>query len=169
LLRRALLLPGPGALQELHQLRLRNGTVGTCDFILSMLEQEAVERVDRNGRLRDDGPVSRALASLRLIKGENVTLPLALIAHCAATLTELDCFDLKCRPSDDGLKHVLSRCMRLESLNLYALPYCPPAAWLHLSQLHTLRGVSFADVPAAAIAAALPRLHTLHLNHEGLP
>jgi hypothetical protein len=87
LLRRALLLLGPGELQELHELRLRNDTVGTCDFILSMLEQEAVERVDRNGRLRDDGPVSRALASLRLIKGENVTLPLALIAHCAATLT----------------------------------------------------------------------------------
>jgi hypothetical protein len=110
--------------------------------------------------------VSRALASLRLIKGENVTLPLALIAHCAATLTELDCFDLKYRPSDDGLKHVLPRCTRLESLTLYALPYCPPDAWLGLSQLHTLRGVRLAEVPAASIAAALPRLHTLHLNHE---
>jgi hypothetical protein len=28
-----------------------------------------------------------------------------------------------------------------------------------------LRGVSLCDVPAAAIAAALPRLHTLHLDH----
>jgi hypothetical protein len=37
---------------------------------------------------------------------------------------------------------------------------CPPAAWL--SQLQTLRGMSLCDVPAAAIAAALPRLHTLH-------
>jgi hypothetical protein len=41
----------------------------------------------------------------------------------------------------------------------------PPAAWLGLSQLHTLRGVSLNDVPVAAIAAALPRLHTLHLDH----
>jgi hypothetical protein len=31
--------------------------------------------------------------------------------------------------------------------------------------LHTLRGVSFSDVPAAAIAAALPRLQTLHVNN----
>jgi hypothetical protein len=41
------------------------------------------------------------------------------------------------------------------------------AAWLGLSQLHTLRGVSLTEVPAAAIAA-LPRLHTLHLNHTKL-
>jgi hypothetical protein len=44
--------------------------------------------------------------------------------------------------------------------------HCPPAAWLGLSQLHTLRGVSLVDVPAAAIAAALPQLHTLHLYQE---
>jgi hypothetical protein len=41
----------------------------------------------------------------------------------------------------------------------------PPAAWLGLSQLHTLRGVSLSNVPAATVAAALPRLHTLHLDH----
>jgi hypothetical protein len=41
-----------------------------------------------------------------------------------------------------------------------------PAAWLGLSQLHTLRGVSLDVVPATAIAAALPRLHTLHLDHR---
>jgi hypothetical protein len=38
--------------------------------------------------------------------------------------------------------------------------------WLGLGQLHTLRGVSLVEVPAADIAAALPRLHTLHLNHR---
>jgi hypothetical protein len=36
-----------------------------------------------------------------------------------------------------------------------------PAAWLGLSQLHTLRGVDLDEVSPAAIAAALPRLHTL--------
>jgi hypothetical protein len=36
-----------------------------------------------------------------------------------------------------------------------------PSAWLQLSQLHTLRGVDLHDVSMAAIAAALPRLHTL--------
>jgi hypothetical protein len=49
---------------------------------------------------------------------------------------------------------------------LYSWLDCPPAAWLGLSQLHTVRGVSLTDVPAATIAAALPRLHTLHLHHE---
>jgi hypothetical protein len=32
---------------------------------------------------------------------------------------------------------------------------------LSLSQPHTLRGVDLSIVPASAIAAALPRLHTL--------
>jgi hypothetical protein len=36
-----------------------------------------------------------------------------------------------------------------------------PAAWLGLSQLHTLRDVHLNVVSTAAIAAALPRLHTL--------
>jgi hypothetical protein len=49
---------------------------------------------------------------------------------------------------------------------MYSWLSCPPAAWLTLKQLHTLRGVSLAYVPAATIAAALPRLHTLHLHHQ---
>jgi hypothetical protein len=40
-----------------------------------------------------------------------------------------------------------------------------PSAWLGLSQLQTLRGVRFTDVPVAAIAAALPRLRTLHAEN----
>jgi hypothetical protein len=65
--------------------------------------------------------------------------------------------------SYDATDSVLPRCTRLESLTLHN--NCPPAASLGLSQLHTLRGLSFAVVPAATIVAALPRLHTLHINN----
>jgi hypothetical protein len=112
-------------------------------------------------------PVLRALASLRAIAIEKGRLPLTLIQACAATLTELE---FNCgRLSDTALEQVqcvLPRCTRLESLTLYSWLDCPPAAWLGLSQLHTLRGVSLAYVPTATIAAALPRLHTLHLHHQ---
>jgi hypothetical protein len=91
-----------------------------------------------------------------------MSLRAALIQQCAATLTELECYGL-----DDDAVRVLPHCRRLESLTFCDIFWkCPPAAWLGLSQLHTLRGVSFCDVPAAAIAAALPRLHTLHLHHD---
>jgi hypothetical protein len=63
----------------------------------------------------------------------------------------------------DATGSVLPRCTRLESLTLHNWNNCLPVAWLGLSQLHTLRGVSLATVGAARIAAALPRLHTLHL------
>jgi hypothetical protein len=105
--------------------------------------------------------VSRALASLRAIKAEYETLPVALIQHCAATLTELDCYQM-----GDATDRILPRCTRLESLTLVNWRNCPLAAWLGLSQLHTLRGVSLTTIPAAVIAAALPRLHTLHVNNE---
>jgi hypothetical protein len=38
--------------------------------------------------------------------------------------------------------------------------------WLGLSQLHTLHGVNLNKVSTAAIAAALPRLHTLHAFYK---
>jgi hypothetical protein len=172
LLRRALLLLRPGELQELHELRtFPHGTRGTCDFIVSMLEQEEAgaphsggfrrKRDAADAAPRDDGPVSKALASLRVVKGKDAALPVALIQQCAATLTELDWFQM----GYDATDSVLPRCARLESLTLYDWIDCPPAAWLRLSQLHTLRGVSLSKVSAAAIAAALPRLHTLHLNN----
>jgi hypothetical protein len=170
LLRRALLLLGQGELQELHEMRaLLHDTRGICDFIVSMLAHDgstvrhfggfSCKRVDAPR----DAPVSRALESLRVVQGKHVTVPVALIQHCAATLTELDCFKLG---DDSAVDSVLPRCTRLESLPLSDWTDCPPAAWLGLSQLHTLRGVSLSVVPAAAIAAALPRLHTLHLNHQ---
>jgi hypothetical protein len=49
----------------------------------------------------------------------------------------------------------------LESLS-YASTFAP-AAWLGLSQLHTLLDVDVSVVSVATIAAALPRLHTLGL------
>jgi hypothetical protein len=49
--------------------------------------------------------------------------------------------------------------VQLESLT-HARFYAP-AVWLGLSHLHTLRGVDFEVVSVSALAAALPRLHTL--------
>jgi hypothetical protein len=172
LLRRALLLTGPGELQELqepHELQESLYRFGTSNFVFiaSMLKQESAgARSQRVGSTpwdasRDALDVSSALASLRVIKSEHrLGPPVALIEHCAASLTELDCANM------NGLGGVLPRCTRLESLSLRDLPSFPPATYLGLSQLHTLRGVSLVFVPAAAIAAALPRLHTLHLNHK---
>jgi hypothetical protein len=161
--RRALLLLGPAELQELQELRtLHVDVAGTCEIIQSLLEQEAAAcRLSGEGAPRD-APVSRALASVRVIKGDNLRLSPALLLRCATTLTELECHHLT-----NGAHSVLPRCTRLESLTFHNWSRCPFTAWLGLSQLHTLRGVSLSGVPAAAVAAALPRLHTLHLQHDG--
>jgi hypothetical protein len=157
LLRRALLLVG-----DLQRLELRppGATQGTCDFIQSMLEQETAEFfLKPDGGTARDAPVSKALTSLRVVKGNQMSLRATLIQQCAATLTELECYGL----DDDA---VIPHCRRLESLTFLDIFWtCPPTAWLGLSQLHTLRGVSLCAVSAAAIAAALPRLHTLHLHN----
>jgi hypothetical protein len=116
-----------------------------CDIVLSVAHP---------------GPGPRALASLRVIKAEHLVLPAALMQRCAATLTELECSALT-----GDVERVIPRCLRLESLAFSNWWCCPPDAWLGLSQLHTLRGVSLAAVPTTAIAATLPRLHTLHLDH----
>jgi hypothetical protein len=86
----------------------------------------------------------------------------ALIERCAATLTELKGFlpgGLLCEPDSSGHPPVLARCTRLEVL-IDASRYTP-AVWLGLSQLHTLHDVDLSKVSIPAIAAALPRLHTL--------
>jgi hypothetical protein len=145
LLRRALSLLSPGELQELRL----PGEGATWSFIQSAVEQEKA--------------TASVFALLRVIQGGHVRPPVAVMQQCAATLTELDCF----AAFRDDFASVLQRCTRLESLSLCLCDMCPPAAWLGLSQLHTLRGVSLRDVPAATIAAALPRLHTLHVDHRG--
>jgi hypothetical protein len=87
----------------------------------------------------------------------------AIVEHCAATVTELKGSlpaRLLCRT--DRLGHqpsTLARCARLEVLTK-ASRYVP-AVWLVLSHLHTLHDVDLSTVSTAAIAAALPRLHTL--------
>jgi hypothetical protein len=90
----------------------------------------------------------------------------AMVERCAATMTELHGplpARLLCEIEDgSGWRRphsVLSTCSRLEVLT-DVLNY-KPAVWLGLSQLHTLRGVDLNQVSMAAIAAALPRLHTL--------
>jgi hypothetical protein len=62
----------------------------------------------------------------------------------------------------DKCADALARCNQLTRLT--CADRYPPSAWLGLSQLHTLQGVSFYSVSVAAIAAALPRLHTLHAS-----
>jgi hypothetical protein len=95
----------------------------------------------------------------------------AVIERCAATLTELKGplpARLLCESDREGHTAVLARCTKLEVLT-FADAY-PPAAWLGLSQLHTLQGVNLNHVSVAAIAAALPRLHTLtSYAHENAP
>jgi hypothetical protein len=87
----------------------------------------------------------------------------SLIKRYASTLEDLDCSK---PPADlsDAWDQALATCTRLESL-AYAHFYAP-SAWLGLSQLHTLRGVDPLHVSVEAIAAALPRLHTLELVSE---
>jgi hypothetical protein len=119
--------------------------------------------------LWDDGepePVLDTLQSLGWCNAEGFVRAdsaLALLKRCAVTLNELDCplYD-----SDDKWSEALAHCTRLESLTFFDM--FPPASWLGLSQLHTLLGVSLGGTSVAAIAAALPRLHTLGLTtHRG--
>jgi hypothetical protein len=84
---------------------------------------------------------------------------LGLVKRCADTLKELDCH---VHGNETEWNEAISRCTRLECL-LHVGTF-PPAAWLGLSQLHTLLGVELNVVSIATIAAALPRLHTLGLT-----
>jgi hypothetical protein len=144
LLRRALSLFGPGELQVLH---VADGD--SLELVMSMLDEAG-------GDAPHGVALSRAMDPLRAIKCEGYRssdATAALIERYAATITEL-----RCRVPD----HALARCIHLESLTIFWA--FTPSVWLGLSQLHTLRGVSFAIVPVAAIAAALPRLHTIHAS-----
>jgi hypothetical protein len=83
----------------------------------------------------------------------------SIIKCCAATITELKGPLPAILCNSSGNSSVLARCSRLEVLtDVYRYK---PALWLGLSQLHTLHGVDLSDASVGAIAAALPRLHTL--------
>jgi hypothetical protein len=79
------------------------------------------------------------------------------------TVTEIDClFVVDVTPGvnwSDHANRALRSCKRLEILTDAST--FPVNAWIGLSQLHTLGGVSLSDITFAGIAAALPRLHTL--------
>jgi hypothetical protein len=75
-------------------------------------------------------------------------------------LTELDC-TVKCKywTRHEAADRAVACCTRLESLT--NAKYYAAKVWLGLTHLHSLRGVDCGAVPAAAIAAVLPRLRTL--------
>jgi hypothetical protein len=85
----------------------------------------------------------------------------AVLKRHSSTITELNA-KLPGEMTESEVEEVssaLACCTRLESLtgaNSYG-----PAVWLGLSHLHTLCGVDLRRVSLAAIAAALPKLHTL--------
>jgi hypothetical protein len=92
----------------------------------------------------------------------------AIIERCAATISEVKVSSLPahllCESAGSGRPSVLARCTRLEFLT-HASQYTP-AVWLGLSQLHTLHDVDLSKVSVAAIAAALPLLHTLTAHYR---
>jgi hypothetical protein len=145
----SLLQPG-----ELPALRVADPAV--FDVVLAALQKEEQEHD------ATDAPpaLSRILASVRSLacpeSGHPAGGALALVERCAGILKEFDC---RVRYKDDNWNEVLARCTRLEFLS-FAYTFAP-AAWLGLSQLHTLLNVDLAVVSVATITAALPQLHTL--------
>jgi hypothetical protein len=118
-----------------------------------------VSELDRTGSL---GAVrlTQALSSLRAVawsaSGTSLEPAFDFIERYGAALTELDCSFWS---RDDAADRALASCTRLESLT--NAQYYDAKVWLGLTHLHSLRGVDLGVVSAAAIAAALPRLHTL--------
>jgi hypothetical protein len=156
LLRRALSLLRPGEVQELCMYH----STSVSALIVDLLAQEDASP-DSNKQL------TRALESLRAVRSvdanDDMSSFLALIKRHAATITGIQfAFAYRNQLPQDACGEV-SCCPRLEVVSIRG---CPPAAWLGLSQLHTLHHVNLARVTFAAIAAALPRLHTLHIRHD---
>jgi hypothetical protein len=153
----ALSLLRPG---ELRELRVRDANV--FRLVAPLLHAHPHEGARTSEASQALGPICAVeLAShTRNDRGERHTA--AFIERCAATLTELEGGlpgRLLCASDGAGRPPVLARCTRLEVLTRVC-DYAP-AVWLGLSHLHTLRDVDLGQVSVAAIAAALPRLHTL--------
>jgi hypothetical protein len=161
---RALSFFGPGQLRA-----LRVGDADVFRLVLSMLQP-----------LPGDGAsasqMAQAIDSLSVVDltgdpndAEDEAHAAAIIERCAATVTELKGhlpMDLLCESECVERPPVLARCTRLELLS--GASGCTPAVWLGLSQLHTLHDVDLSLVSTAAVAAALPRLHTL-TTHSRTP
>jgi hypothetical protein len=154
---RALSLFGPS---ELRALRVRD--IDVFCLVTSLMQKAPVS---------GDGPAPQiaqatdALCALHFgdlfSQSREIDSLAAVLKRHSPTITELD-GELSATMSKaavDEVSSALACCTRLESLTgAYAYD---PALWLGLSQLHTLRGVDLRKVSPAAIAAALPKLHTL--------
>jgi hypothetical protein len=163
---RALSLFGPGELRALQV-----GDAGTFRLVV-----ELMQALPSDSGSSTSHTMSQALDSLYLIEltppvgrfvDPDASHAAAIIERCAATVTELKGplpARLLCQTDASGHPPVLARCTRLEVLT-HASSYSP-AVWLGLSQLHTLHDVDLNKVSVAAIAAALPRLHTLALRKD---
>jgi hypothetical protein len=153
---RALSFFGPG---EVRTLRVEDADV--FRVVLSMMQSRSHQ-----------SQMSQALESLCAIEvgtlNNNGKHAVAVIERYAATMTELTGAlpgDLLCASDRSGHPPVLAHCTRLECLT--EVSRYTPAVWLGLSQLHTLRDVDLGEVSIPAIAAALPRLHTLKAFYSG--
>jgi hypothetical protein len=156
LLARAVSLVRPGELRALCVIDTE-----AFDVVLSVLRDEecdSQEATPVRPRLLD---TLQSLGWCNVDAANRADSALALVKRCAGTLKELEC---RLYDSDDYWSEALAHCTRLESLTF--VETFPPAAWLGLSQLHTLLGVELGTVSVAAIAAALPRLHTLGLTTQ---
>jgi hypothetical protein len=149
---RALSLFGPG---ELRALRVMDVDV----FRLVMLLRKA--SVDGGGPAPRIG---QAIDALCVVHAGGYSSPspdegslAAVLKRHSSTITELHA-ELPAKTLKE-ISSALPSCTRLESLT-GASAY-DPAVWLRLSHLHTVRGVDLVYVSVAAIAAALPKLHTL--------
>jgi hypothetical protein len=150
---RALSLFGPG---ELRALRVVDADV--FSLVTSLLQTASASG---GGPAPQIGQAMDALCAVHaggfFSPSPDMSSLVAVLQRHAATITE---FHAELTAKE--LEHVslaLACCTRLESLTgprLY-----DPAIWLGLSHLHTLRGADLGKVSFAAIAAALPKLHTL--------
>jgi hypothetical protein len=166
---RALSFFGPGGLRAL--------CVDDADIFRLVSTMQPLS----HARASTSGMMAQILDSVRVVeigvrpqKEDSEPHAAAVIERCAPTLTELKGplpARLLCESDREGHPPVLSRCTRLEVLT--CVDAYLPAVWLGLSQLHTLRGVNIYRVSLAAVAAALPRLHTLtmygNLSGENAP
>jgi hypothetical protein len=160
----ALLLRALSFLERGELRELRVGDPAIFELIVNAIQQQeealgfAVDSHSEDGaKISARGLLAHSLESLSVVASDvkvGSDAAFALIAPHKDTITEIDCVNR----SDYG-NHVLRSCQRLEVLT-GANGY-DSGAWLGLSQLHTLRGVNLKIVTCAAIAAALPRLHTL--------
>jgi hypothetical protein len=157
-LARALSLFGPGELRA-----LRVGDPDTFRVVLSLLPTaSAIDDATGAPRVKKgtlDYVCALELVGPRTPEADDIR---AVVERCAATVTELSGRmpgHLLSTVKGKSDLPVLARCVQLEALT-HACNY-EPAVWLGLSQLHTLLDVDLRRVSTAAIAAALPRLHTL--------